>query len=88
MVYGSLDQTVDFETSQSDELNNLLGKFYAEAAPIFSKKRSKETPQAQSQEYHKNAKKNIRAAINRHIKIWIEISIWTVTKDSAKLMIN
>jgi hypothetical protein len=25
-------------------------------------------PQAQSQEYHKNSKKNIRAAINRHIQ--------------------
>jgi hypothetical protein len=64
----ALDQTVDFETIQSDELNNLLDKFYAEAAPIFSKNRSKEMPQAQSQEYHKNSKTNIRAAINRGIQ--------------------
>ena len=49
----ALDQTIDFETIQSDELNNLLGKFYVEAAPKFSEKRSKEMPQAQSQEYHK-----------------------------------
>ena len=41
----ALDQTVDFETIQSDELNNLLGKFYAEAVPKFSEKRSKEIPQ-------------------------------------------
>ena len=64
----ALDQTVDFETIQSDELNNLLGKCYAESAPKFSEKRSKEMPQAQSQEYHKNSMKNIRAAINHHIQ--------------------
>ncbi|CAC5385822.1 unnamed protein product [Mytilus coruscus] len=50
-----------------EELNNVLGKFYAEATPKFSEKRGKEMSTAQSKEYHKNSMKNIWAAINRHI---------------------
>ncbi|XP_052105474.1 uncharacterized protein LOC127738312 [Mytilus californianus] len=63
----ALDQVLDFATTETEELNNVLGKFYAEATPKFSEKRGKEMSTAQSKEYHKNSMKNIRAAINRHI---------------------
>ncbi|CAC5424077.1 unnamed protein product [Mytilus coruscus] len=49
----ALDQILDFATTETEELNNVLGKFYAEATPKFSEKRGKEMSTAQSKEYHK-----------------------------------
>ena len=64
----TLNTTVDFQSISSDDLNNMLSKFYAEASPKSSEKREKELTEPLAQEYHKNSMKNIRAAINRHVR--------------------
>ena len=64
----SLGQHVDLATVSVPDLDQHLRKFYAEAAPRNPSGRSKKMSEEQSAEYHKNSFKNVRAAINRHMK--------------------
>ncbi|CAC5395249.1 unnamed protein product [Mytilus coruscus] len=63
-----LASTVDFQTVSVISLNSSLRQFYAEAQPQNITKRALKMPEEQAQEYHKNSLKNVRAAINRHLK--------------------
>lgn len=64
----SLGETVDLKTVSIPELDQQLRKFYAEAAPKNPASRSEKMQPQHSSEYHKNSFKNVRAAINRHLK--------------------
>ena len=59
---------LDLHTIAAPLLNENLRKFYAEAQPKNLSNRSKTMPQEHAAEYHKNSMKNVRAAINRHLK--------------------
>ncbi|XP_062577662.1 uncharacterized protein LOC134239501 [Saccostrea cucullata] len=63
-----LNETHDLEVVDASTLNESLRKFYAEAQPKNLVNRSKAITEEQAQEYHKNSMKNVRAAINRHLK--------------------
>ena len=56
------------KTVTSSVLNESLRKFYSEAQPKNLTSRAQKMPEAQAAEYHKNSMKNVRAAINRHLK--------------------
>ncbi|KAK3082459.1 hypothetical protein FSP39_018219 [Pinctada imbricata] len=72
---------VEFENVDPNYLANLLREFYASATPKFTEGRQKSLPPNQAQEYHKNTLRNLRAAINRHLRnIGSEIDI---VKDRA-----
>ena len=58
----------DFANVDAEELNSKLKKFYLEASPKDVGRRQKNMPEQQASEYHKNTLKNVRAAINRHLK--------------------
>ena len=58
----------DFNNREKAELNEKLRHFYAEAKPKNNEKRAKYMLDEHAQVYHKNTLKNIRAALNRHIK--------------------
>ncbi|CAG2203130.1 unnamed protein product [Mytilus edulis] len=63
-----LASTLDFQTVSVDCLNSSLRQFYAEAQPQNISKRALKMPEEHAQEYHKNSLKNVRAALNRHLK--------------------
>ncbi|CAC5386248.1 unnamed protein product [Mytilus coruscus] len=63
----ALDQVLDLATTETEELNNVLGKFYAEATPKFSEKERQGNVNCPVKRVSQNSMKNIRAAINRHI---------------------
>ena len=66
---------VDFRIVTSHGLNQLLRRFYAEAAPKLSDKRHQKMGLVGA-EYHKNTLKNIRGAINRDLHdIGVEFDI-------------
>ena len=56
---------------EPDYLAQLLREFYGSAAPKLTESRKKSLSEAHAQEYHKNTMKNIRGAINRHLKTYI-----------------
>ena len=58
----------DFATVEAEELNSKLRKFYLEATPKAVEHRQKSMPEHHASEYHKNTLKNVRGAINRHLK--------------------
>lgn len=58
----------DFENISVVELDQRLGKFYAEAAPKQNENRSKQMSKEQASEYTQNSFKSIRSAINRHLQ--------------------
>ena len=58
----------DFDTIGKADLNEKLRHFYAEAKPKYPEKRAKHMPTEHENVYHKNTLKNVRAALNRHIK--------------------
>jgi hypothetical protein len=49
-------------------VNDQLRKLYAEAQPKHLVKRAQSMPEQQAAEYHKQSLKNVRAALNRHLK--------------------
>ncbi|KAK3106162.1 hypothetical protein FSP39_014017, partial [Pinctada imbricata] len=59
---------IDFSTVASSELANHLHTFYASATPKQTEARKKSLLENLSIEYHKNTLKNLRAALNRHLK--------------------
>ena len=63
-----LQEVPDFKTISEENLNESLRRFYAEAQPKNLNKRIQSMPENMAQEYHKNSLKNVRAAINRHLK--------------------
>lgn len=58
----------DFENISVVELDQRLGKFYAEAAPKQNENRSKHMSKEQASEYTQNSFKSIRSAINHHLQ--------------------
>jgi len=58
----------DFENISVVELDQRLGKFYAEAVPKQNENRSKQMSKEQASEYTQNSFKSIRSAINRHLQ--------------------
>jgi len=50
------------------DLSTHLRQFYAEAQPQNTNQRVQQLNEEQAHEYHKNTMKNVRAAINRHLK--------------------
>jgi len=58
----------DFNNTEKAEQNENLRHFYAEAKPKNIEKRAKSMLDEHAQTYHKNTLKNVRAALNRHIK--------------------
>ena len=58
---------VDLTTITSTNLDQILGKFYAEATPKQSTKRKTEMTTECALEYNINSYKAIRSAINRHL---------------------
>ena len=63
-----LNEILEMKTVPVSVLNESLRKFYAEAQPKNVSSRTQKMPDAQAAEYHKNSMKNVRAAINRHLK--------------------
>lgn len=59
---------MDLAVVGADAMAEKLGKFYCEAKPKDTEKRSQSLPQKHAEEYHKNTLKNLRAAINRHLQ--------------------
>lgn len=59
---------VNFENVDQKNLNEKLRHFYAEAKPKNTEKRLKSMSIEHANVYHKNSLKNVRAALNRHIK--------------------
>jgi hypothetical protein len=57
---------LDFASISCSDLDQRLGKFYAEAAPNSNQSRAKQMAAEQANEYTKNSFKSIRSAINRH----------------------
>lgn len=58
----------DLDTIGKADLNEKLHHFYGEAKPKHLEKRAKNMPNEHASVYHKNTLKNVRAALNRHIK--------------------
>ena len=58
----------DFKNIEAEDLNRKLQKFYLAATPKEVEHRKKNMPELQASEYRKNTLKNVRAAINRHLK--------------------
>lgn len=56
---------MDFQTVSIDSIKSSLRQFYAEAQPQNIPKKVLEE---QAQEYHTNSLKNVRVALNRHLK--------------------
>jgi hypothetical protein len=63
-----LNQVLDMYTVSAAILNENLRKFYAEAQPKNLSSRTKKMNAEHAAEYHSNSMKNVRAAINRHLK--------------------
>lgn len=59
---------LDLKAIEEPNLNECLRKFYAEAQPKAMSGREKKFSPELGNEYHKNSMKNVRAAINRHLK--------------------
>jgi glucuronate isomerase len=60
-----INEVLDFQTVPSSVLNENLRKFYAKAQP---ENRAKKMSDDQATEYHKNSMRNVRSALNRHMK--------------------
>ena len=58
----------NFNNIEKAERNEKLHHFFAEAKPKTNEKRAKSMVDEHVQVYHNNTLKNIRAALNRHIK--------------------
>jgi hypothetical protein len=58
----------DLDTIGKADLKEKLHHFYAEAKPKDPEKRTKNMPNEHASVYHKNTLKDVRAALNRHIK--------------------
>lgn len=56
---------LDFENISANELQSLIGRFYAEGIPKHSEIKQKP---GQNIEYHKNSSKSIRSAIYRYLQ--------------------
>ncbi|KAL5018998.1 hypothetical protein ScPMuIL_004720 [Solemya velum] len=63
-----LGSETNFQEVTEEELDKLLVRFYAEATPKQNEKRERKLGTENAAEYHKNTMKNIRSAINRHLK--------------------
>ncbi|KAL5022906.1 hypothetical protein ScPMuIL_002061 [Solemya velum] len=63
-----LGSETNFQEVTEEELDKLLVRFYAEATPKQNEKRERKLGTENAAEYHKNSMKNIRSAINRHLK--------------------
>lgn len=59
---------MEFETVPSDILAIFLRKFYCEAKPKKTSSRKEKHLHVQAEHYHKNTLKNLRSALNRHLK--------------------
>ncbi|KAL5018423.1 hypothetical protein ScPMuIL_004145, partial [Solemya velum] len=63
-----LGSETNFQEVTEEERDKLLVRFYAEATPKQNEKRERKLGTENAAEYHKNTMKNIRSAINRHLK--------------------
>lgn len=59
---------MEFETVRSDILAIFWRKFYCEAKPKKTSSRKEKHLHVQAEHYHKNTLKNLRSALNRHLK--------------------
>ena len=62
------NEFLDFQTVPNSVLNENLRTFYAEAQPKNAENRAKKLSDDQGAEYHKNYMRNVRSALNRHMK--------------------
>ncbi|CAC5370793.1 unnamed protein product [Mytilus coruscus] len=88
----ALDQVLISQLLKTEELNNVLGKFYAEATPKFSEKEARKCQLPSQKSITKKFNENIRAAINRHIhdldRILISFAIKNLGRRMKLLMEN
>lgn len=64
----AFSDVLDFKTVSPEVLATKLRRFYCEAKPKSTSKRSEELTYVQAENYHKNSLKSIRSAINRYLQ--------------------
>lgn len=64
----AFSDVLDFKTVSPEVLATKLRRFYCEAKPKSTSKRSEELTDVQAENYHKNSLKSIRSAINRYLQ--------------------
>ncbi|CAC5365965.1 unnamed protein product [Mytilus coruscus] len=63
-----IETEVDFALISSYNLNNKLGRFYAETAPQFAEKKEEDMASDQANKYHENSFKSITTGIRRFLR--------------------